>query len=84
MAEPPFRTRALHRQRTSRRKPVRVLNDTELAERLGVSVAQVADRLTELGWPFHRDSAGRLWATQRELVPRPEGSGSDSGSDEIR
>jgi hypothetical protein len=59
-----FRLRPLHRQRQPRRKVVRVLNQDELAERLGVELPQLCGRLNELGWPFHQDSAGRIWATE--------------------
>jgi hypothetical protein len=58
-----FKIRPLHRRRTRRRKRVAVLNQQELAELLNVSVADLADVLDELGWRYHRDSAGALWAT---------------------
>ena len=58
-----FRIRPLHRQRTGRRRPVEVLNQRELAERLGVPLDELRARLDALGWAYHVDSAGALWAT---------------------
>lgn len=58
-----FRIRPLHRQRSGRRKRVTVLNQEELAELLDVSVTDLRARLDELGWRYHQDSAGALWAT---------------------
>jgi hypothetical protein len=63
---PDFKLRPLHRRRHGRRKRVEVLNQQELAERLGlegVDCAQLRRRLDQLGWHYHTDSAGRLWAT---------------------
>jgi len=59
-----FHLRPLHRQRQGRHKTVRVLNQEELCALLGVEAPSLAEHLEELGWPFHRDGAGRLWATQ--------------------
>ncbi len=58
-----FKIRPLHRRRTKRRKRVSVLNQQELAELLSVSILNLAGVLDELGWRYHRDSAGALWAT---------------------
>jgi DNA-binding transcriptional regulator YdaS (Cro superfamily) len=64
-----FRIRPLHRQRGGRRKAVRVLDQAELADLLGVAPADLAQRLNELGWHYHRDSAGRIWATEQTRPP---------------
>ena len=58
-----FKLTPLHRRRKGRRKRVEVLNQDELAQRLGVPVPQLRQRLDELGWRYHEDSAGALWAT---------------------
>jgi hypothetical protein len=67
MPDDSFRVRPLHRQRGGRRKPVRVLDQGELARLLRVQPEQVGERLTELGWRFHCDPAGRIWATEQAL-----------------
>jgi hypothetical protein len=59
--------RPLHRQRSGRHRTVRVLGQEELAERLNVAPEGVAERLRELGWRFHQDSAGRIWATDQDV-----------------
>ena len=64
-----FRLRPLHRQRLTRRKTVRVLNQDELSERLGVAAESLPERLAELDWPYHRDGSGRIWATERPDPP---------------
>ena len=66
-----FKLRPLHRRRKGRRKRVEVLNQDELAQRLGVGVEQLRQRLDELGWHYHQDSAGALWATP-PAEPNPE------------
>ncbi len=58
-----FRIRPLHRRRKGRRKRVAVLNQQELSELLNVSPADLRGLLDELGWRYHQDSAGALWAT---------------------
>jgi hypothetical protein len=58
-----FKIRPLHRRRTRRRKRVSVLNQQELAELLSVSIADLKGVLDELGWRYHQDSEGALWAT---------------------
>ena len=58
-----FKIRPLHRQRNRRRKPAQVLDHDELAELLGVSHDNVAQELARLGWGYHEDSNGRVWAT---------------------
>ncbi len=60
-----FKLRPLHRRR-SRRKPVSVLNHAELAERFGVAHEEVKGKLLELGWRFHEDSSGGLWAKPQD------------------
>ena len=67
-----FKLRPLHRRRKGRRKRVEVLNQNELAQRLGVGVPQLRQRLDELGWRYHEDSAGALWATPPPAQPNPE------------
>lgn len=57
--------RPLHRQRSGRHRTVRVLDHVELAALLDVPEGRVAARLDELGWRFHVDSAGRVWATDQ-------------------
>ena len=58
-----FRVRPLHRQRQGQHKRVRVLNQEELCALLEVDAPNLAARLEALGWRFHRDGAGNLWAT---------------------
>jgi hypothetical protein len=58
-----FKLRPMHRRRKGRRKRVEVLNQQELAQRLGVGVPQLRQRLDELSWKYHQDSTGALWAT---------------------
>jgi len=58
-----FRIRPLHRRRKGRRKRVAVLNQDELAQLLNLPLADLRARLDELGWRYHEDSAGALWAT---------------------
>ena len=58
-----FKLRPLHRRRQGRRKRVEVLNQDELAERLGVGLSELRQQLDELGWAYHEDSTGALWAT---------------------
>lgn len=62
--QPPKLIRPLHRQRGRRYRSVRVFDQDELAERLGIAPADVPQRLSELGWPFHLDGGGRVWATE--------------------
>ncbi len=57
-----FKLRPLHRRRHGKRKTVAVLNQQELAERLGVTVALLKKTLDDMGYPYHVDSAGNLWA----------------------
>lgn len=64
-----FKLRPLHRRRKGRRKRVQVLNQDELAARLGVEVTQLAERMDSLGWHYHRDSTGALWASPPEDSP---------------
>lgn len=61
-----FKLRPLHRQRSRRRTPVAVFNHEELAARLEVTVDEVKAKLVELGWSFHEDSGGNLWATPQD------------------
>ena len=61
-----FKLRPLHRQRSRRHKTVSVLSQVELAERLGVRPKDVKAKLLELGWSFHEDSAGSLWASPQD------------------
>jgi hypothetical protein len=58
-----FKIRPLHRRRKGRRKRVAVLNQVELAELLRVSIVDLRATLDDLGWGYHQDSAGALWAT---------------------
>jgi hypothetical protein len=67
MADDSFRVRPLHRLRSRRRKSVQVLNQDELARLLGIDSQDVGNRLDELGWRYHRDSAGCIWATEQEM-----------------
>jgi hypothetical protein len=67
MPDDDFRIRPLHRQRSGARKSVRVLDQDELAALLGTDRADVGKRLDELGWRYHQDSAGHIWATEQEL-----------------
>ncbi len=57
-----FKLRPLHRRRHGRRKTVAVLNQEELAERLGVTTAELKGTLDVMGCAYHVDSAGNLWA----------------------
>ncbi|MCZ6656088.1 MAG: hypothetical protein O7C67_02225 [Gammaproteobacteria bacterium] len=43
-----------------------VLNHAELAERFGVAHEEVKAKLLELGWRFHEDSSGGLWAKPQD------------------
>ena len=61
-----FRIRPLHRQRTGRRPRVRVLDQNELADWLGVPIEELRNELDKRGWSYHLDSAGKLWATLSE------------------
>jgi len=63
-----FRIRPLHRRRKGRRKRVAVLNQDELAELLKVDPADLRTKLDELGWGYHQDSLGALWATPPDRV----------------
>ena len=56
--------RPLHRQR-GRHRTTRVLDQDELAARFGVPLEALASRLDAEGWRYHRDSAGRIWATDQ-------------------
>lgn len=58
-----FKIRPLHRGRRGRRKRVEVLNQQELAELLEVDLEHLRNRLDDLGWHYHTDSNGALWAT---------------------
>lgn len=58
-----FRIRPLHRRRKGRRKRVAVLNQDELAELCKVAPGDLRAKLDELGWSYHQDSLGALWAT---------------------
>ena len=58
-----FKLRPLHRRRKGRRPRIEVLNQQELAERLGVAKDDVKRCLDEIGWAYHQDSAGAIWAT---------------------
>ncbi|MEQ8860064.1 MAG: hypothetical protein RIC56_15575 [Pseudomonadales bacterium] len=62
--------RPLHRQR-GRHKTVRVLGEAELIALLGVSAAELPERLTAIGWRYHEDSVGRVWATEQTLPAAP-------------
>ncbi|MEZ5559028.1 MAG: hypothetical protein R3E86_10885 [Pseudomonadales bacterium] len=76
MSNETFRLRPLHRQRRGRHRQVRVLNQTELSALLGVTPEVLKERLDQLGWRYHEDSTGQLWATpQGNLsgVPPDEG-----------
>lgn len=59
--------RPLHRQRSGRHRTVKVLGQEELAQRFEVPPERVAERLRELGWRFHEDSSGRIWATDQDV-----------------
>jgi hypothetical protein len=61
-----FRIRPLHRQRNGRRQRVRVLDQNELADLLGVPIAELRKELDDRGWSYHEDSTGNLWATRPE------------------
>ena len=62
--------RPLHRQR-GRHRTVRVLGEEELVELLGVPAEQLPARLQALGWRFHQDGGGRVWATEQAQPPSP-------------
>jgi hypothetical protein len=68
-----FKIRPLHRRRKGRRKRVLVLNQNELAELLKVSLTELPTTLNDLGWRYHRDSVGALWATPPDPGKQPEG-----------
>lgn len=77
-SRPPDRLiRPLHRQR-GRHRTVRVLGEEELTDLLGVSAAELTDRLDGIGWRYHVDSAGRVWAS--EQAPPPD-QDTDGGRD---
>lgn len=65
-------TPRLHRQRRGRRRTVRVMDMTELADRFGLpadtDAAVVESALQRAGWPYHRDAAGRLWSVEPEDI----------------
>lgn len=65
VSDPPKLIRPLHRQRNARHQPVRILDQQELAALLGVEFDAVEARLEQLGWRFHSDSSGRIWATEQ-------------------
>jgi len=48
---------------------VRVLDQEELARLLEVEASGLRRRLEELGWRFHEDSMGRLWAMEQNPPP---------------
>jgi hypothetical protein len=57
----------LHRQRRGRRKPVTILNQSELATYFAVSESTVKDALQAAGWHYHEDANGELWASPQSL-----------------
>lgn len=71
MTDDGFHLRPLHRQRSPRHKPARVLGQQELAELLRVAPEDVKARLVTLGWRFHEDSLGAIWATEQPLPDPP-------------
>jgi hypothetical protein len=58
-----FKLRPLHRQRTRRTPTRRVLDQTELAAHFGVEPGEVKRALEAVGWDYHEDAAGRIWAS---------------------
>lgn len=58
-----FKLRPLHRQRTRRTPTRRVLDQTELAAHFGVEPGEVRCALEAVGWDYHEDAAGRIWAS---------------------
>jgi hypothetical protein len=70
VSDPPKLIRPLHRQRNVRHQPVRILDQQELATLLGVEFDAVEARLEQLGWRFHSDSTGRIWATEQSPPDR--------------
>ena len=58
--------RPLHRQRTRRRSTARVLDQSELAERFGVELADLKEHLEHQGVRYHMDGQSRLWASIRD------------------
>lgn len=58
-----FKLRPLHRQRTRRRAPVRILDQRELAEHFRVDESELKQALKAAGWRYHEDAAGQLWAS---------------------
>ncbi len=56
--------RPLHRQR-GRHRTARVLDQDELAARFGIAADAVPSHLDALGWRYHQDSTGRIWATDQ-------------------
>lgn len=58
-----FKLRPLHRQRTRRTPTRRVLDQNELAAHFGVEPGEVRSALEAVGWDYHEDAAGRIWAS---------------------
>lgn len=64
-----FKIRPLHRQRKGRRKTAKVLDQAELAGWLNVSPDAVEETLDAMKWPYHKDSAGKIWARAPDEYP---------------
>ncbi len=60
-----FKARPLHRRRRGRRRGTtpKVLNEEELVQFFGTPRSELTQELERLDWPYHRDSANRIWAT---------------------
>ncbi len=55
--------RPLHRQRTRRRTRFTVLGNDDLAAYYGVRRQELEEHLMKRRIPYHKDSAGNVWAS---------------------
>ena len=61
--------RPLHRQRTRRRSRLTVLGNEDLAAHHCVRMSELERYLLKRQIPFHKDSAGNVWAScERDIA----------------